>query len=117
MATVDAFSFTVSFPGKDPEYVLLVYDALKGRQDSVFQAELLDSKSIRVTLRPVVEAEVADREFLDRSSAYIDALRKIVSEAESEADRRYRLLKEVQRAQRAVDLPAKVVEELLPSVW
>jgi len=118
--TVEAFAFTLSFPsGVDEDYVLLLYDALKDYEDSVFRVEMDVDRRIHVAYVPVYSNRSDLSQVEDRAAAAASHIRQIVEKAMEAADRRYRLLKELERAELAVSDARKsdVLEGLVPSVW
>ena len=116
---VDAFAFTLSFPVADEEYIMLVYDALKEHEDSSFRVEMDVDGRIHVAVRPVYSVESAVDEFPNRVAGYADLVRKRVNDAVAVADRRYQLLRELDRIERALSdsRRADILAEMIPSVW
>lgn len=116
---VEAFAFTFSFPGADEDYILLVYDALRSKKDSVLDVALDIDGRIHVAVRPVYSIDSSVDSFSERVASYSDMVRRVVEDAVEEANRRYGLLKDIDRIEQALSERrfASVLEDLVPSVW
>jgi len=118
VSEVVEFSFTISFPGADRQYVRLVLDALRNAEDSVVSVKDGED-SIRVSVRPVYSMDVSSKDFADRVSSYADMLKKTVERAIADSEKRYRLYCDLKRIDRVINTSEGVQEvaKILPSIW
>ncbi|HID09443.1 TPA: hypothetical protein EYP13_04385 [Candidatus Micrarchaeota archaeon] len=97
---------------------MLVYDSLR-RREGLFRVAMDSDRRILLSVKPVASSGVPVEGLPERAGSYADALRREIQEAVKEAERRYRLLRDLDRIQEALSSgdSGSPIADIVPSVW